>query len=695
VGSCGPSTVDSPRLAVARGSRRNAGVPTPGRFHVSRRRIDALLDEGVEHPLVLVSAPAGAGKTVALSSWASRRLPEERVAWRSLDADHDDPAVYWPSLAVALDLPDADGVWGPDDLVVRLVESAGHRVLVLDDFHLVSNPDLHAGTARLVSEACPPLHLVLASRHDPPLPLARLRAEGSLREIRAGDLRFHHGELASLLDRTTGPRLSPDDVQRLVDRTEGWAVGIQLAVISLAQHDDPGTFVAAFAGDDRHVADYLRDEVLARVPDDLRAFLLDTAILDRLTAPLCEAVTESGGAQSVLEEVERRNLFLVPLDPRRHWYRYHHLFAEWLRLLPTAGVEARHRRAADWFADHGFPGDAVRHYLDAGEAERAADVIEAERWVLVGQGRQATLREWTRRLPPTVLHDRVPLALAAAWIAYDQGRWSEVEHLVDAIGSGATAGGAAGALVQAEVALLGAGRLAALGRMEEAGRAAEAGLALVPEGEPRARTGLQLVLGKAELAGGALAPARRRFLDARALASRFGVVVVELIANAHLAEIDRREGMGRAAEEGARAALRLAGAAGLLEHPECAVAHLTLGRVLLEDGRVEEAAAQVERGEELAARVAYEPRAVAAAEARHQLAERTAAGRSGALDATLTRQERAVLRLLPSSLAAREIAGELCLSVNTVKTHTRSLYRKLGVQTRHAAIEEARRRAML
>ncbi len=644
---------------------------------------------------MLVSAPAGAGKTAALVDMASRWAGA--VAWCSLDRRHDDPAVFWGALTAALGIPCDDHGARPEALVAALADRDERRLLVLDDYHVVGAPEVHAGMAHLVVGAWPLLHVVLATRHDPPVPLARWRADGTLREVRFEDLRFDEAELRAMLGHATGVALRPEHVRSLHRRTEGWAAGVHLAALSLGQQPDVDAFISGFAGDDRHIADYLRDEVLPRTPDEVQAFLLETALLDRLTASLCEAVTGRAGAQELLEEVERRNLFLVPLDHRRYWYRYHHLFAEWLRLRPPPGLQDRHRRAAAWYDEHRLPGDALPHHIAAGDVDLAADLVERERWVLVGEARQATLREWVALLPADVLGGRPTLATAAAWVAYDQGRWDEVGRLVGVLEAVVDAAGEDGdPLLRAEVALLAAGRLAALGQLEAAGHTAEAGLELVPAGEPRARTGLLLVLGKSRRAGGDLAGARIAFLEAEALATTFGVHVVALIAVAHLAELDRLE-RRTGAGSGAEAALDHAARHDLSDHPECAVAHMTLAHLLLDAGQPEEAARHIERATVLVERIPYQPRAAAMAAVRERLRGDAPQGevRHIGPQSSLTRQESALLRLLPSNLTTREMAGELYLSVNTVKTHARTLYRKLGVQTRHAAIEEARSRGLL
>ena len=284
-------------------------------------------------------------------------------------------------------------------------QSTGPVVVVLDDYHVVTNPVIHAGVDQLLVEAPAALRLVIATRHDPPLALSRLRSHGVLREVRFDDLRFDADETAAVFARIAGATLPRLPAQRLVERTEGWVAAIQLVGLSAGASDDPNKVVDSFTADHRHVFDYFRDEVITSLSDRLRSFLVDTAVLERLCAPLCDAVTGGDDAQQLLEELERRNLFVLPLDQRRRWFRYHHLFADWLRLHVDDPVP-RHRAAADWLVGHGYTGDAVRHLLAAGDTDRAAAVIEDQRWLLIGQGRGKTLRDWVHQLPPEALRSR-------------------------------------------------------------------------------------------------------------------------------------------------------------------------------------------------------------------------------------------------------------------------------------------------
>ena len=332
-------------------------LPRPRHGLVPRPRLQDRLHRGLSSRLMLVSAPAGFGKTTLLVDWmaavSSSSLTARPVtsAWLSLDADDNDPARFWTYLIAALRTA-VPGIGAnalgllqesqppPAQVVLTtLLNDLGGAdvdvVLVLDDYHVIDSPDVLAGMEFLLEHVPPGLHLVIASRADPALPLPRLRARGDLVEIRATDLRFTPDEAASYLNDAMGLQLTPDDVTALEERTEGWIAALQLAALSMAGRDDVTSFIAGFTGDDRYVVDYLVEEVLQRQPDDVQAFLLQTSVLDRMNGSLCDALTGQDGGRALLEALDRDNLFLVPLDDRRQWYRYHHLFADVLhaRLL--------------------------------------------------------------------------------------------------------------------------------------------------------------------------------------------------------------------------------------------------------------------------------------------------------------------------------------------------------------------------
>ena len=395
-------------------------IPTRRPGALPRPRLRERLDLGARAKLTLVSAPPGFGKTTLVADWLAQVPGDGRsAAWLSLDAGDNDPAAFWTYVIAAVQsvAPRAgaaarslveDGRQPLETVLTTLLNDLGAEpgeiVLVLDDFHLVDAPDIGIGMGFLLDHLAPQLHLVIATRADPAFPLARLRARGELVEIRAADLRFTPDEAAVYLNEAMGLNLAPSDVAALEGRTEGWIAALQLAALSLQGRDDVAGFIDDFAGDDRYIVDYLVEEVLLRQSPRVRTFLLRTAVLNRLTGSLCDAVTGLDAGTATLEALDRGNLFLVPLDDRRRWYRYHHLFADVLRtrLLDEERqlVPVLHRRATDWFEQHGERSEAVRHALAAEDFERAADLIELELPTLSRRRQEATMRLWLDALPP-------------------------------------------------------------------------------------------------------------------------------------------------------------------------------------------------------------------------------------------------------------------------------------------------------
>ena len=427
-------------------------VPRPRHGFVPRPRLLERLGEGTAHELTLVCAPAGFGKTSMLAEWA--RCGPQSVAWLSLDSGDSDPARFWRYVAAALDRlrPGiADRVaallrgsqQAPLEAVLtavvnELADADEEVVLVLDDYHLIDDPAVHGSLRLLLQRSPPQLRLVLASRADPSLPLARLRACGQLSELREGDLRFTVEETAALLRAATGLDLSADSVAALEARTEGWVAGLQLAALSLHGHADPAGFVASFSGSHRFVLDYLTEEILARQPEPLVRFLLETSVLERLCGPLCDAVTGRDDSQQLLEQIERANLFLVPLDDQRRWWRYHHLFADLLQARLQQRRPGRmaelHQAAAAWCEQHGLGDDAIRHALACEDPEGAARLIERHlEEQILRRSEGATIARWLAALPTAVVRSRPRLCFGQALTALLRGRADEAESLLDAV----------------------------------------------------------------------------------------------------------------------------------------------------------------------------------------------------------------------------------------------------------------------
>ena len=403
---------------------RSGLVPRP---HLFQR-----LEASLEHPLTLLAAPAGFGKTALLSAWARER--QRSLAWVSLDSSDNDPAQFWsyalsaldalhPGLgATALSLQSAQTA-PIETVLAALINGMGtqpqHIALILDDYHLIEELPIHRAMTFLLEHLPPQLHLVLASRVDPPLPLARLRVRHQLAELRADDLRFTLAEAATFLNEIMGFQLTERDIAALESRTEGWVAGLQLAALSMQGRKDIAGFISAFAGSHRYIVDYLTEEVLHQQTEQVRSFLLQTSILDRVSGSLCEAVTGQSGGQDMLEQLEQANLFLLPLDDERSWYRYHHLFAEALRFRLTQAQPdlplILHRRASAWFEGHGYLPEAITHAFAAKEYERAMTLLEPILYRLFSQGPHSTVRQWLRALPEEVLFTRPSLCVLYAW----------------------------------------------------------------------------------------------------------------------------------------------------------------------------------------------------------------------------------------------------------------------------------------
>ena len=426
-------------------------VPGPRRGLVPRPRLSQRLDRGTTSKLMLISAPAGFGKTTLLTEWLAAGpagpADERLAAWLSLDRADNDPASFWTYVIAALQTV-APGVGEsaltllqapqppPIETVLTallndLGASTGDIVLVLDDYHVIDARDVQDAMAFLLDHLPPRLHVVIASRTDPALPLARLRARGELVETRAAELRFTPDEAAAYLNEMMGLELTARDVAALEGRTEGWIAALQLAALSMQGRDDVAGFIAGFTGDDRYVVDYLAEEVLQRQSDRVQTFLLQTSILGRLSGPLCDAVTGQGGGKAMLEALDRGNLFLVPLDDRRRWYRYHHLFADVLqaRLLDERPdqIPDLHRRASAWYQQNGEPAVAIGHALAAGDFERAADLVELAIPAMSRTRQEATVRGWLEAIPGEVVRVRPVLSVGFAGALLSGGELEGVE----------------------------------------------------------------------------------------------------------------------------------------------------------------------------------------------------------------------------------------------------------------------------
>ena len=525
---------------------------------VVRPRLIEHLDEGLDRKVTLISAPAGFGKTTLLGEWVAGC--GRAAAWLSLDERDNDPTRFLTYLVAALQTiaPNmGEGVQGalqspqPPPAEAMLTALLNEIITLPDDFVLVLD-DYHAIDARAVDDALtfllehlpPGMHLAIATREDPSLPLARLRARGQLTEVRASDLRFTISETAEFLRGMMGLDLSAEEIDALETRTEGWIAGLQLAALSMRGREDVPGFIRAFAGDNRYILDYLVEEVLQRQPERIRNFLLQTSILDRLSGHLCDAITDQEDAGVVLEALERGNFFVVPLDDRRQWYRYHHLFSEVLRAHLMAEqpdqVSILHQRASEWYEHNGLPAEAIQHALAAEDFERAADLVELA-WPDMRRSRQeATLLGWLETLPDELLHCRPVLGVAYAHVLLASGVFEGVEdclHFAEqwldtTAERRARPDTPAGEMVivddeafrrlPGQIAIARAGLALARGDVPGTVTYARRALDLAPEDDHMTRGGAAGFLGLAYWTGGDLEVAHRTYADGMASLQKAG-----------------------------------------------------------------------------------------------------------------------------------------------------------------------------
>ncbi len=576
---------------------------------VPRVRLIERLNEGLHGKLTLISAPAGFGKTTLVSEWLTGG--ERPVAWLSLDEGDSDPARFLAYLVAALQTLDLSrvhperagiaemlgaGVMGalqspqPPSIEVLLTallnEIAtipGGFMLVLDDYHMVDASSVDQALAFLLDHLPPQMHLVITTREDPQLSLARYRARGQMTELRATDLRFTPAEAAGFLNRVMDLDLSAEDVTALETRTEGWIAGLQLAALSLRGRADVAQFVRAFAGDNRYIVDYLVEEVLQRQPERVRSFLLQTAILDRLHGPLCDAVTGQKEGSARLEALERGNFFVVPLDDKRHWFRYHHLFAHVLyaHLMTEQPdqVATLHQRASAWYAQHGSPPDAIRHALAAEDFERAADLVELAVPAMSRSRQEATLLGWLKALPNELVRARPVLSVTYAHLLLDGGavdgveeRLRDAEEWLDMTADSHAQDNLRRRMVVVDngafrrlpgaIAVARAGQALARGDVADTAKYARQVLDLVPEDDHLNRGGAAGFLGLAAWTSGDLEAAHRAFAEGMAHLQKAGNISDTIGGAITLADIRIAQGRLREAMRTYERGLQLAVAQG-------------------------------------------------------------------------------------------------------------------------------------
>jgi len=612
-------------------------------------------------------------------------------------------------------------------LLNELAALSRPAILVLDDYHMVESQECHVSFAFLVEHLPPTLQLVLSTRSDPPLPLARLRARDELRELHPNDLRFTDEEAAAFLTDRAGVQLDPDDLATLHQRTEGWPAGLQLAALTLKGHPDPGDRVATFSGSHRHVIDYLGTELLHAQPQEIQAFLRHTSVLERLSAPLCDAVTQSKTSAGILGRLDRANFFLVPLDDRREWYRYHHLFGELLQ-HELAAFEPElapvlHRRASAWYGRAGLPEDAIHHAIAAGDTAEVGELI-ARHWIsYVDRWRIVTVRSWLRALPEEAVRADPVLTLVSAWIALSFEEPAEVDHwlaVAERLPSQGPLADGTPSLELGIAALLAVSGFHGVGVKLDAARRV---LALQSDPASLWRQTASWALGYSLYLSGKTAQAQPAVEEAIRIGRSSPVRTTMIRSLSLLGLIADDQGRADEADALSRQALELTESEGLSESPVVGMVYTLLGRTrtrrgdvrgaraahehafsvqrypverfhaLVEllpvlhadddDTGVRELLAEAGRLEATGIDFGVLPRRMKAMSWRFRAAEKVAG--------TLSSREVEVLRLLSGPLSLRDIGKELFISHDTVKSHVKAIYQKLGVSSRKEAVAVSRK----
>jgi LuxR family transcriptional regulator, maltose regulon positive regulatory protein len=719
---------------------------------VPRERPLTILRSGEGCTLTLVDAPAGSGKTTALAQWLAADADRFSASWFSVDSSDNDPVRFWTYaiMAVREALPgfgDASlaALGGGADVATFVLPPAINELaaaeprlaLVIDDYHLIRNPAIHRQVEQLLDHLPDGVQVVISTRADPPLPLSRWRGRGQLAELRAADLRFSEAKAGALLERMQLD-VRADDVERLVERTEGWAAGLSLAALSMSGREDTSGFVRDFAGTDRHVLDYLGSEVLAGLAPEAQRFLVQSSVLQRLSGPLCDAVLERHGSGRLLQELEHSNAFVVPLGDTREWYRLHHLFGEVLqselRAEHAALVPLLHRRASRWFAQEGMTFEAIQHAVEAGDAGLVADLLSPVSLVYLGGGQVDTVRAWLDRLGEKAVAADPRLCLVAGAGQIVVGDDPEMNRWLDRAEERSYDGPLPGGPASIEAGVATVRGIVTSGRLSHhlaAGRRAVE----LERGDPTIWRALAFGGHGTALYWTGDREEARPYLE---VAVRSSLPLLACAALGFLGMMAADDGDAATADRYSTEGERLGEEHKLLTSPP-------YGRVLLARGRTHglrgalaasisslEAAVFVLRGApyplELAdallwlaqaRQLAGSPDSARAARGearlvledlpelgilteRREATERLLSGeRSGDSAAVpvsmdeLSARELDVLQLLQTALSEAEIGQELFISYHTVHSHVRTIYRKLGTSSRAQTVERARATGLL
>jgi LuxR family transcriptional regulator, maltose regulon positive regulatory protein len=720
---------------------------------VMRSRLLEELEHATQRAVTLIAAPAGYGKTTVVAQWLASDLRPKIVAWISLDTADNDPVRLWTNIATALARAGCDiardivgfvAAGGNDVLTVvlpRIVDALAALpsdiTVLIDDFDIVRATECNEQIDFFVKHLPPNAHVVLITRSDPTLRLGRLRAAGQLSEIRADDLAFNTREASALLV-SDGVQLSSEAVSELMQRTEGWPAGLYLAALSLTGRADPSEFVHTFSGNNRFIGDYLTEEVLSRQPEQVRNFILDMSIVDRFSVPLADYVTEARHSASILRNLKHTNLFLVPLDSEERWFRFHHLFgAVAYSTLETERPDRAamlHGRAAEWLSENGYIEDAVEHALAAGNFRHAANLVNANWLRYFDAGLGTTVQRWLRALEASAADHSTAYVVTAAWMAALSGNQEEMDRWLAQLNNASDhvrlPDGTKS--VESVVALIRGlfGFDGPLDTLAFARRAAE----LETNGNLAwfavANTALghaSYVIGDLDTAVGVLP---------KAATSEAAPALLKILALATLALAQAELGHDDRSRRSAEEAMEVVETRSLHALPQVSLAFTALGQSQAASGELMQAMATLEHGlnlrrkipglspwptihhllimgrvaalagdlplarrllDEVSPLIRQYPEGMAALIARLEAARKTLreAQTISRPEEPLTAREIDVLRQLAGPLSLGQIASELYLSQNTVKTHTMALYRKLGARSRSAAVKIGRQRLLI
>jgi len=722
-------------------------VPTLRQGLVSRPSLLDCISKGITGKFILISASPGYGKTTLMTEWLSERGNNYRAAWVSLDESDNDPARFLSYLLAALqNIQDGlgqdtgammKGAQDPSDnsilsvLVNELSSVSQDFALVLEDYHVVELREIHQMMVFLLDHMPPQMHLVILTRSDPPFPMARLRARGELSEIRAKDLRFSYKDAAEFLHNMVGLHLSDGDIQVLVERTEGWITGLQLAALSIQGRKNASEMIATFGGGYEYIVDYLVEEVLDRQPDKLKMFLYQTSILGRLNGPLCDEITGQSEGEATLEHLEKANLFVTSFGGEQRWYRYHHLFAEVMsnrlqRYFPDQ-VHELHLRAAEWFIQNTLFSEAIEHALAANDYLVAAEIVENQAQDLLHKGSLSTLLGWLNQFPPEFVRGRPRLGIDSAWVYLLIGKLEQVEGYLTSAETKLDGLNDQNEL-RGQIAAIRAYATAQRGNPAQAIELAHNSLEMLPKEDLSIRSVVAFVLGGVYYMQQDFENALSALQEASQFGEQAGNIHLAVAALNAVAELLKQQGNLGETEKILYQAMHLGSGPSGKPLPITAGVHinfaelrlaqkdfesarqyaltglemakkivnaegqilcyLILAQVAHLEGRTEEAQATLEKAKRIAVTTQLPQSREEQIIACEKLLLTTPLGgldQSSLID-PLSERELEVLQLFADGFSNQEIAEKLIISLGTVKAHSSNIYRKLDVRNRAQAV---------